>query len=138
MVIWRRGSRADDGPSPIEQQVIDDLAAPSADPDALIGAALAQAATHAEVARRRADQVIVGFTLGADLDALVADIERFGRTGADRVDLLEARRLDARAVRLGNQALAQQREQRSRSVTGLAALYLTTRPGDATGSPDDR
>ncbi len=128
MAIWTRRAGGADSVSPIEHQVIDDLAAPGADADALIAETLAEARTHARVARNRADEVVIGFTLGAEVDALTTDIARFERGGDDRADLLAVRELDARARHLGNEALAQQRKNGVRTVTGLAGIYLSTEP----------
>jgi len=128
MAIWTRHKTGDESPTPLEQSVIDDLAGPSADPDELVAAAVADATTHAKVARTRADKVVIGFTLSGELDALVADLARFDRTGDDHADLLAARQLDARAIHLGNQALAQQRANGARAVTGVAGIYLATHP----------
>jgi hypothetical protein len=126
MAIWTRRTSGADSVSPFERQVIDDLAAPGADADALIAETLAEARTHARVARNRADKVVIGFTLGAEVDTLTTDTARFERGGDDRADLLAARELDARARLLGNEALAQQRQNGVRTVTGLAGIYLST------------
>jgi hypothetical protein len=128
MAIWTRNKGSGDAPTPIEQAAIEDLAAPAADPDELVATTIGAATTHAKVARNRADKVVIGFTLSGALDALAADLAGFERTGDDRADLVAARQLDARAVHLGNQALAQQRENGVRAVTGVAGIYLATQP----------
>lgn len=132
MAIWTRNKGGDASLTPIEQSALDDLAAPAADPDELVSAAIAGATTRAKVARNRADKVLIGFTLRGELDALAADLAEFVRSGDDRADLVAARQLDARAVHLGNVALAQQRENGVRAVTGVAGIYLATNP------PQDR
>ncbi|MGZ4695794.1 MAG: hypothetical protein ACXWA3_19385 [Acidimicrobiales bacterium] len=124
MSIWKHRSSGRDSVSPLEQQVDDDLAASQADADALIVATLADATTHAERARTRADKVVIGFSLGAQLDTLVSDLADFERGGDDRADLVAARQLDARARHLANEALAQQKQNGIRAVTGAAGIYL--------------
>ena len=76
-------------------------------------------------ARAAARQVAIGFTVGAEADAVRADLRRLERAGvteADRADLVA---LHARATRALTSARRQARANRGRQVGGTAGIHLS-------------
>lgn len=78
-------------------------------------------------ARSAAARVVVGFTLGAEVDAVGRAIAGFERSTDPTGDLERARALLDRAKRVAVEARRQQREHRRRTTNALAGVVIGRR-----------
>lgn len=78
-------------------------------------------------ARRTADGVPVGFRIGAEVDAMVAELRCLDERGVTERDRARWVALVDRARRAVNQARQEARKGDERTVAGTAALYLDRR-----------
>jgi hypothetical protein len=90
--------------------------------------ALLEEAADAHVrARSAAAKVVIGFRVGAEVDAVGRAIARFERSHDPTDDVERARNLLMRARRVANEARSEQRRNRQRATQAMAAMAVSRR-----------